>query len=69
MHPLTTREMAAWTNIQMTVSDEMTARATNSRRPDPPVPVAEDPAADTVGDRAEKERQDSLDFLHRLIMG
>jgi len=68
MHPQTTTTMTTGFNAQFIFANGLPARALDPERPalhvSPAAPIENDPI-----DSAERERQDSLAFLHALVMG
>jgi hypothetical protein len=68
MNPQLTTTETMRSNVQFFVATEQVSRTLNRERPVPQVDHGVE-VVDNIGmDPAERDRQDSLAFLHRLVM-
>ena len=68
MHPRTTSQRPAQPDIRFLIGEQQAMRASHQRTPQAPTEdqtITSEPEVDA----AERDRQDSLAFLHGLVMG
>ena len=68
MNPEVTTTSATGIDVRFLIAANAAARAARPRRPVPQIDVEELIEEPTI-DSAEQARQDSLEFLHKLVMG